>query len=275
MKKYDIDSSIFKPGTSFFNQTIGYSETKYHNHSLFEFFYVVSGSCEHVLNGKTHTLRANDFLLLRHKDYHMFLDKHTNDFLHTDIIISDSIVEKAKLFLNDSTIDNYFEMEHPYIIRISSIELSLIENRIISINEAKDEKKNSLVISLTIFLLSIIAQSSLPKSGSNKPLWLKQLLSLLEYNDSLLKSREELYKLYDTLSYNRSYLNTAFKKEMGITISEYINNLRMSTAYSLLLNTNLPIEKIMQDVGINNRTFFYKKFENKYHITPYKLRKEG
>ncbi|WP_243159449.1 helix-turn-helix domain-containing protein [Clostridium sp. SM-530-WT-3G] len=64
-----------------------------------------------------------------------------------------------------------------------------------------------------------------------------------------------------------------FKKHIGMTCIEYINNYRLETASSLLSNTNKSILDISFKVGFNNVSYFNKLFKKKYNITPKEFRK--
>ena len=57
-----------------------------------------------------------------------------------------------------------------------------------------------------------------------------------------------------------------FKKEMKLTVVEYINNYRLSVAEILLKNDELSMEKIAASCGFNDASYFYrcyKKVKNK------------
>lgn len=83
-----------------------------------------------------------------------------------------------------------------------------------------------------------------------------------------------LNKLAEKTSYNRSYLGSLFKKSTGQSFSEALTDQRLLDSYNLLTSTSMPISEITERVGISNKTFFYRKFKNKFHQLPNEIRNE-
>ena len=113
-------------------------------------------------------------------------------------------------------------------------------------------------------------------SGNEKndyPFWLTQLLSILNSSDSLKKSKQEIFSLLDNFSYNQAYISRVFSQYIGKTITRYINQIRFSTAYTLLVSTDMSIPDILDYIGIEGKSYFYREFQKLYHVTPIKLRK--
>lgn len=73
-------------------------------------------------------------------------------------------------------------------------------------------------------------------------------------------------------NYNPDYINRLFKREKGISLSNYIQQCRMHRAFELLLSTDLPVETIARQSGYHNIGFFYQKFKKAYLATPYQVR---
>ena len=67
---------------------------------------------------------------------------------------------------------------------------------------------------------------------------------------------------------NTAYLGQLFKKELGISFSEYLNNYRMQIAKNILLKTNLSIEEIAIAVGFKEISYFSRKFKQLFNQTP-------
>ncbi|MBN2221166.1 MAG: response regulator [Vallitaleaceae bacterium] len=65
-----------------------------------------------------------------------------------------------------------------------------------------------------------------------------------------------------------AYLSTLFKKEVGITISRYIQNVRMEKAKELLKDKSLNIAEISERVGYTDSNYFAKTFRKIYGKAP-------
>lgn len=65
-----------------------------------------------------------------------------------------------------------------------------------------------------------------------------------------------------------SYLRTVFKKEIGMTVSEYIAGVRMKKARELLSKGSLKLSEIAQRVGYSDASYFSKCFKKHFGISP-------
>ena len=67
---------------------------------------------------------------------------------------------------------------------------------------------------------------------------------------------------------SRSYLQRQYKKQVGETIMETLNNLRIQKAATLIDNTNTPITQIATDVGFSNKNHLNYEFKKVYGLSP-------
>lgn len=65
-----------------------------------------------------------------------------------------------------------------------------------------------------------------------------------------------------------AYLSSLFSKNMGVTLFEYIINMRMEKAKELLRTTNYKISDISQQVGYENQRYFNQVFKKNIGTTP-------
>ncbi|UUZ96269.1 AraC family transcriptional regulator [Paenibacillus sp. P25] len=72
---------------------------------------------------------------------------------------------------------------------------------------------------------------------------------------------------------NPDYLTRMFKKETGLTISEYVLQERVGMAKEMLAKTNLPVGSIAASVGYTNFSHFSKMFKKAAAIGPQDYRK--
>lgn len=82
-----------------------------------------------------------------------------------------------------------------------------------------------------------------------------------------------LNSLADMLGVHPSYLSRAFKKEMGITLTDYINKLRIEEAKYMLDQGNVSVSETALSVGYNDPNYFSKVFTKLEHMTPHDYRK--
>ncbi len=72
---------------------------------------------------------------------------------------------------------------------------------------------------------------------------------------------------------NKDYLNRVFKKEKGISISQYLIQERMKLA-AMLLEDGSNVNLVAENVGYNNYPYFASSFKRFYGCTPSQYQKE-
>lgn len=78
----------------------------------------------------------------------------------------------------------------------------------------------------------------------------------------------------ESLSVNSSYLSDLFKRELGITITEYVTEKRIEHAKGLLSSSQNSIKMIAKLSGIPDVQYFSKIFKRRTGQTPTQYRKE-
>lgn len=120
--------------------------------------------------------------------------------------------------------------------------------------------------------------------------------ALCTFARRVLKSREQCFSktittcqnyilnhLYEEISHtdianlvelNPNYLSVLFKKEVGLSVGEYIQRVRIDEAKSLLSYTNTPLSEICSWLNFTDQSYFTKVFKKLVGITPKKYREQ-
>ena len=78
----------------------------------------------------------------------------------------------------------------------------------------------------------------------------------------------------DMLRLSPSTVSKVFKENTGMSVPEYINDVRLKNAVQWMRNSNLSVVEIMKKVGIENESYFYKIFKAKFGTTPRGFQRE-
>ncbi len=73
---------------------------------------------------------------------------------------------------------------------------------------------------------------------------------------------------------NTSYFSTLFKKKMGLSFVEYLQQARIAQAKILLGDPSLRVYEVAQRVGFQNEKYFMKVFKNIAGKTPSEYKQE-
>ncbi len=108
------------------------------------------------------------------------------------------------------------------------------------------------------------------RSTSNYSEPIRQILVTI---DASIDSDLSLKRFSNELFLNTSYLSSLFKKETGVTLTDYVNQHRIDYAKRLLKSTTLSIQTVAATVGISDIHYFTRLFRRITGCSPREFRK--
>ncbi|MCT2193688.1 response regulator [Paenibacillus sp. p3-SID1389] len=90
--------------------------------------------------------------------------------------------------------------------------------------------------------------------------------------DERVRDNWTVKQLGEQFNLNASYLSVLFKKEMGKTISEYVQETRIRQAKELLSDPNIKVYEVADRVGIQTSAYFTYLFKKLVGCTPQEFR---
>ena len=94
------------------------------------------------------------------------------------------------------------------------------------------------------------------------------------YIQNYFKQKIPLQKAASLIHLSESAFCKYFKRVSGKTFSDYVNDVRLSYACQLLIETDKPIARIAYESGFGSISYFNRVFRKKKSITPNTLRKK-
>lgn len=241
-----------------------------HSHDFFEIFYISEGSITHICNNVAQTLTCGDMIILRPKDTHYFQRK--TSCTHRDILIASQKFKEACEFLRRDLFDTILNLINPPHIKLTLEQIQYFEQILEALNSQTEflhEKRLPLERSCLCAILGTYFQSE--SHETQYPKLLKDILTVFNRKEYL---KFGLKEMSNQLGYSQIYLCRYFKKQMGITMTEYLNNVRLSHVVLSLQTTNIPITEICEELGFESYSYFSKLFKNKYGKPPSSYRKK-
>ena len=74
--------------------------------------------------------------------------------------------------------------------------------------------------------------------------------------------------------FNPNYFSNMVKAKTGKSFVDHVDERRMQEARELLAQPDISLKEIIGRVGYSSKSFFYKKFNQYYHMTPAAMREE-
>ncbi len=262
------------------------SGTEMHYHDYMQMWYVVKGSCKHVVEGTSHLLEKDEIFIIPPKVEHM-----TTPLANTEIICCEFSYED---FFNDGQEDLYDDI-YASIIDFSSIWCFLSEESDIHSHFKLQVEISEIIKSKMSYMLNIYTKAELYFEQIIRT----EIISLLillsrEYKKSPLSENitalHERYKpmvekaiVYVNENFakplkleevckismvSKTYFCYIFKMITQRTFIEYLIDLRVQKAVELLKDLDNSITWIGFEVGFNDSTHFSRTFKKVKGISP-------
>lgn len=242
-----------------------------HCHEYYEIFLTTKGTATHEINGHIINLPEGSLVFIRPDDRHSFIYETDSQrkSSHVNLAFSRETAELLFLYLSDGfPSEALLSSPMPPQCILSKDEKKRLLVKIGKLDTVKWNDKKQLKMQMRKLLVEIFAgyfsQFSEYKQ-SEIPQWLVFLSEEMKKPENFVGGADKMTELSGK---TKEHLSRNVKKHFGITLSEYINNLRINYAANLLLNTNKPVLDICFECGFQNLSWFYSVFEKKFGISP-------
>ena len=118
---------------------------------------------------------------------------------------------------------------------------------------------------------NLVRFEELKNSSVSHAAVLRQVLSFMDSNYH--QEDLSLNRIAEEVHLTPSYISTLFKKYQGVNLSDYLMELRVKKAMSLLAETNLKTYEISEKVGYGNPQYFSVVFKRITGCAPGEYRK--
>ena len=228
-----------------------------HMHHCFEILCVTEGEMTAEVDGIPYLLAAGESLLIFPNQIHSMRTPEGRQSRHILCLFSARLVsaftEKTSSKIPDS---NLFSLNDFYIRQMKSLSGSKI--------------------ALKGFLYSVCGifdESASYRSTDDRPPML--LHTVFRFVESNYTQACTLYDLSRHTGYDYAYLSRFFKKNVGISYNDYVNQYRISEACYLLQNREMTILDIASECGFNTVRSFNRHFKEQLNLTPAEYRKRS
>lgn len=257
--------------------------TREHRHNFVEIMYVCEGEITHRIDGKEIVMQKGDILLMNQWVKHCVKETGDNDIGVNFITLPEFFDIPSKMLRANNVLTEFLVnilREHHQTADYLFFRLgedqkikNLVENMIESMlsEEKADDILNQYSMGLIFLYLMNHIENLTTKSLKDPKSVMVQ--SILNYIDLHYKTAN-LTKIASDFKQSVSVLSRIIKQKTGYTFQELLRQKRFEKATSLLVETNLTIEEVVLAVGYENQSYFYRKFKEKYGMTPREYRME-
>ena len=252
-----------------------------HRHNYVEVIYMCQGTTTHIVDGNRVVLEQGELLFLNQHAVQEIEPAKEEDIAINFIIVPEffnmafSMMGDENNALKDFLIgtlcskDGMTSYLYFHVADILPIQ-NLVENMVWTIFYDMANKRSSNQITMGLLLLQLLNHMDKMETGNS--LFDTELIgTVLGYIEGHYRNGT-LSELAKMMKYDVYWLSREIKKRTGKTYKELLQAKRMNQAAYLLSNSRLAVADIIESVGYDNSSYFYRKFKERYGVSPKEYR---
>lgn len=248
-----------------------------HWHNALEINFVLDGTFEVTADGQTFLLQSGDCIIINSKVIHATRYVKNTKSLLIQIpypLLKKYIPDMPKIFFDVPV----FAQDRETKAKLDTLK-TILQNMISATDKASLSSANTLRFQSLLFdfLYHLYRdfRRELPLRFTDRRFKSLSLLEpVIEYTKQNYHLQISIPEISNIASLQPEYFCRFFKKHMGCTYLEYINEIRLSHIYQDLTSTDYPLYQLLEIHGFKNYRVFRRMFHEHFHTTPGALRKE-
>lgn len=245
-----------------------------HWHEELEILFHLNGDSDITIEGKKYHLQPKHMIVIDSRQVHStFAHDPTSMFvcIHISKTYMEKYVPGLELYqfqctpedVNDENFQDYLDT----CMLLQDLTRAFIRNPVTLSMETE-----GYVLQIFARIIQYFAhpQGTLPSSTDQ--LTADRIRTVISYVIAHYKEPVSLGDAADQLGFSKEYFCRFFKKAMGMSFLQYLNEVRAAHVYQDLENTNLPVAEIMERNGFTNQKLFNRTFKQIYGCTPMSVR---
>jgi len=259
-----------------------------HKHNFIELTYVINGSAVHQIEEITYPVKKGNVIIVDYNVSHAFTFDpsdgegfttydllFTPDFFNLSVLENKEFYSLASSYLFSSLFTEFNSRKVPQnLIKTNAREFRSLFEKIYSEYNTRQKGFQNMIraylIELIIKLFREIDQNQPAFTESHQEL----VQMAINYMRENYMAHISLDDIVSNIFLSKNYFRQIFKKTTGISISSYIQDLRITEACRLLKTTVDSSSEIARKCGFNDTKFFYLTFKKAVGMTPAEYRKE-
>ncbi|MDD2486603.1 MAG: AraC family transcriptional regulator [bacterium] len=251
-----------------------------HCHNRYELYLLLEGNVNYFIREKIYNLSEGDIAAIGIYDFHRTIYPNKKaPFERIAIHFDKDFLTGIDFDLAGINPLNIFETGQDVIQADADTRkrITRITERMLSMNEGNNRVGKYLLklllaeLLIEVHLLMKDLKKNNPFSVTNE---IKQKVTqIMKYINKNYSSKLSLAGIADEFYISRYYLTKVFKRYSGLTVVEYINNVRINESLKLLESSTDRVSQIASAVGFNSAVHFDRVFRSTMQTSPLKYRK--
>lgn len=233
-----------------------------HVHNFFELEFALSGSVNHLINNQVTIFRGGDIWLISPATVHHFY----SDAIHQG-------VERYLLLFDPTLISNTVwraidVQSTPLCIHLEGRDFDTLQNLfqlLLSYADNRVLPRTEFVKWTLEWIILRLFEKHSPSKTAPVP---SQLQPALVYIQTHFRENITMEEVADAVHFSAEHFSRLFHKNIGMSYQNYVLNLRLTYAYSILFSPDITVSEVCFQSGFNSPEYFSRAFKKKFGISP-------
>lgn len=256
-----------------------------HRHNYIEMLYVVQGQLITIVDGDNRiSMSEGDILFLNQYASHEILPAKETDIAINFIILPEffryplSMMDRENILVDfivaclseANPAADYIYIPTKDILPVEN----LLENMIWTLIDKTASSHTILQVSMGLIFLNLSRYAELINRNTPDSSDFNLLFTILKYVENHYQDGS-MKNICGITGYPDYYISRLLKKHTGLNFKELLQKRKLQQAVYLLENTILSVEQIMERIGYENSSYFYRKFRAQYGCSPKEYRERN
>jgi AraC-like DNA-binding protein/mannose-6-phosphate isomerase-like protein (cupin superfamily) len=249
-------------------------DSELHTHADFhEFMGVLAGAGEHLLESGTLPLVAGDVVLIRPRDRHAIRGSAPDGLEFINVAFPSSAWQGFLNLTRTNPTGSWDAAKQPVVFRSQGAAAvgAVFES---ALQRFAGEPEHFDLMRFWIDLLPQVSPEELPAraSANQAPDWLARACTAMRSEENL---RGGVPRLLALAGVSPAHLSRTLRAAYGMTPTDFVADLRLEHAASLLAATTLPIAEIAARCGFSSQSYFTRCFTSAHAVSPRAFRHQS
>ena len=230
-----------------------------HYHNSYELYYLEAGSREYFVEDKFFSVSAGDFILIAPNKFH-----RTGGSYSLRTIVGFTYDYLAESY-TPSALKDLLRCFDKIIISPPETMQAEVKGLLKSLSECKNQTDFAIDLGTLLKKLS----KCTPDTSYDE-----RISNIIKYINKHFSEIQSIDQIAAQMHVSKHHLCRVFKESMGITMIDYLNNIRIKNACNFLESSDKSMLEISQLCGFNSSAYFGKVFRQITGYSPLKYRQK-
>lgn len=239
-----------------------------HWHNSLELVYMIEGTMTVIFENRREVLCSGEFNIVNSRVIHSVLsEKNKALVLQIPKEILRKFIPNIELYTFAVNLNPVNDVEKT---RLEKMKRIFIDMHVIY--DIRPEgyllRFNSLLYELLFSLVHSYSNKLVQKEFDRNEGHFEKVIPVMNYLKEHYREKCRVSELAEHFGYHEDYIARIFKKQLGMTIMEYVYAIRITKVYIDLINTDRTVNEIFEEHGCTNYKVAMRHFKEKYGCTP-------